>query len=192
MGGALLERAPRQHGLYPCQAPPLAFALQPVPDDGPARQRPHACPHKHARGQVPVARQPAPVVVEAGEDVRERLPPRRPPPPLREDGSPSIGDLSDPTPQPGCQLRLPLGSSRLQRPCSAACASSLPACSRAPGRRAWSAGAPAALLVSTSRPSMGIRLTWETIATPGRGSQGSPMEGGSLAPTTPRLIPLGV
>ena len=68
---ALLERAQRQNGLGSCQAPPLAFALHAVLDHRPTRRLHDAGRDGQARGQVPVVRHPAPVVVEARDDFRE-------------------------------------------------------------------------------------------------------------------------
>ena len=65
---ALLERAQRENGLCPCQAPPLAFALHPVLDHGTAGRLHDASPDGQARGQVHVVLHPAPVVVEERDD----------------------------------------------------------------------------------------------------------------------------
>jgi hypothetical protein len=81
---ALLERAQRQYGLCPLQAPPLAFTLHPVLDDGTARRLHDACPHGQACRQVRIVPHPAPVVREERDDLFERLPHRLPQPPLRE------------------------------------------------------------------------------------------------------------
>jgi hypothetical protein len=103
---ALLERAPRQHGLCSCEAPPLAFALHPVLDHRTARRLDDAGPHGQTHRQVRVGRHPAPMVVEARDDVGARLPPRRPPPLLCEDVSQAADDVAHPATEYRRQLLL--------------------------------------------------------------------------------------
>ena len=103
---ALLERAQRQNGLSPCQAPALACALHPVLDDGTARRLHDAGPNGQACRQVYIVRHPAPVVVEERDHFFERLPHRLPQPLLREDLTQSADDVADPAAKNRRELRL--------------------------------------------------------------------------------------
>src|SRR4029453_1403135 len=73
---ALLQRAPCQHSLCPCQTPARAFALHPGLHASTAGRLHDACPDGHACRQIRVVVHPAPVVMEARDDVREHLPHR--------------------------------------------------------------------------------------------------------------------
>ena len=94
---ALLERAQRQNGLCPCEAPPLAFALHAVLDHGTAGRLHHPGPDGQARGQVRIILHPAPVVVQECDDLGECLPHRLPELLLRQDLSQATDDISDST-----------------------------------------------------------------------------------------------
>jgi hypothetical protein len=61
---ALFERAQRQHGLRPLQAPALPLSFHAGLDHRPAGRLHHAGPHGPALRQVYVVLHPAPVVVE--------------------------------------------------------------------------------------------------------------------------------
>jgi hypothetical protein len=73
---ALLQRAQRQHGLRPCEASPLPFALHPVLDHGTTRRLHDTGLNGQTHCQVLVVFHPAPVVVEERDDLLEGLPPR--------------------------------------------------------------------------------------------------------------------
>ena len=103
---ALLERAQRQNGLCPCQAPALAFALHPVLHHGTAGRLHDAGPDRQARGQVRVVLHPTPMVVEERDDFRERLPDRLPELLLRQDLSQAADDIAHPAAENLRQLLL--------------------------------------------------------------------------------------
>ena len=103
---ALLQRAQRQHGLCPCEAPPLPFALHPVLDHGTTRRLHDTGPNGQAHRQVLVVFHPAPVVVEERDDLLECLPHRLPERPLRQDLSQSTDDISHPASENLGQLGL--------------------------------------------------------------------------------------
>ncbi len=93
-------------GLGPLQAPPRAFAFHPVLHDGTARRLHDAGSDGQAHRQLCVVLHPAPVVLEAGDDVRERLPYRLPQPSLREERAQTADDVTHSAAQHGGQLRL--------------------------------------------------------------------------------------
>jgi hypothetical protein len=80
-----LKRAQCQTSFCPCQTPALAFTLHPVLHDRTTGRLHDACPDGQACRQVRVVVPPAPVVMEARDDVRERLPHRLSQPLLGED-----------------------------------------------------------------------------------------------------------
>ena len=110
---ALLERAQRQNGLGPFQAPPLAFSFHPMLNHGATCRLHDAGPHGQTQRQVRIVLHPAPVVVEERNDFRERLPDRLPQPPLGEDLSQSADDISYLPAEQLRQLRLYPASSVL-------------------------------------------------------------------------------
>src|SRR5882724_12364110 len=111
---ALFERAQRQNGLCPCQAPVLAFALHPVLDHGTTGRLHDAGPHGQARGQVHIVLHPAPVVVEERDDFLECFSHRLPELPLRQALSQAADDVSHPASQTRRQLVLDPTLSRLR------------------------------------------------------------------------------
>jgi len=102
---ALLEQAQCQNRLCPRQTPALAYARHPVLHDSTAGRLHHAGPDGKACRKVRVVVPPAPVVLEARDDVREHFPLRLAQPLLGEAVAQAADDIASPASAHLRQLR---------------------------------------------------------------------------------------